>query len=135
MKIEWVKPKRGRSGGAVTSGLRITRNDYRCKKTSVLRISTVLRISVDVMRKARFVIGDRIAVGVAEADGKKFVVIRRVPDSGFTISTNDKSKKGSCTLGHVKISATNIPLGGWSVDDIRIAEDGTLFFEVNKNAA
>jgi hypothetical protein len=133
MKIEWVKPQRGRTGRVAGGGLRITRNDYLEKGSGNVRESTVLRISSDVMKKARFVIGDRVLVGAASFGEKKFVAIKRVPDDGYTISSSDKDKKGAIHTGHVKISNTGIPLGEWCADDVKVTDDGVLLAEVIEN--
>jgi hypothetical protein len=130
IKFDWVKPL-GTGRGAQPQGIRITRNDYIEKPSGTVRESTVVRIGADAMKKARFVIGDRVLVGTASLEGKSFVAIKRVHDGGYTISSADKGNKGKSLTGHVKMSTISIPLGEWGPEKVSVNDDGVIILRVS----
>jgi len=132
ISFDWVKPARGRSGRLPASGLRVVRNDYKDKDSGIVRESTVVRFSPDVMKKARFVIGDRVMVGTAVIGGEKYIAVRRVPEGGYAISGK---KKGAVAPAHVKVSTTKIPLGYWEANYVAITEDGILLARVKDGSS
>ena len=127
--FDWVKPARGRSGRIAASGLKVVRNDYKDKDSGLLRTSTVVRFSPDVMKKARFVIGDRVLVGTATIGGEKFLAVRRVPDGGYAIS-GAQANKGKAKPGHAKIGTDTLPLGEWETDHVEITDEGILLVKI-----
>jgi hypothetical protein len=101
INFSWVKPTRGRSaleaGKSTTSGLAIyhLKNSTRDGKEEH---QTCIRIGVDIMKAHRFVVGDRVIVGLAEAGGKRYIAIKRVPSDadGFKLSNpGGKSRYGT----------------------------------------
>jgi len=124
VKIEWFEKKSAGRNGAPSSGVVVTQN--RNGNSS----NTYVRLGVDVLKKCRFMAGDKVNVGVASSDAKKFLIIKRDPKSeGYTISSA-RGKKGygsSDISGTIKMKSRGIPSFEAMLSDCRIDEVGTLF--------
>lgn len=132
IQFDWVNPLRVGRNGYTSSGITVSRNDYKDKNGSI-RISTVVRFAPDVMKKARFVIGDRVMVGIARINEDRFLAVRRVTEGGYAIS-GPSARKGKASNGHVKIHTENLPLGQYKFHDVQITEEGILLSAIDKRS-
>lgn len=133
INFDWVNPTKQGRHGTWKTGIIVSRNDYKCKKNGVLRVSTVVRLAPDVMKKARFVIGDRVMVGIATVSGDKFLALRRVPEGGYCIS-GPSARKGTSSTGQVKIGTDTLPLGQFNFNDVELTDEGILLAQIVKGA-
>lgn len=130
MEFDWVKPKgRGREASCA-KGVKSYRADYK-DRDGRRRASTVFRLCGDTMKRARFVVGDRVQVGMAKSHGETFVAIRRVVDGGFKISSASKGKTGMAVSGHVKMSIDDLPIGDWPPEKVHLNDSGVLIMRVS----
>ncbi len=89
IQIEWFAPKRGSASRNMSDSIIIRKNKGGSKDQHVIRIS------VKIMKACRFLIADKVKLGVGvDENGKRYLLIKRAPSSdGYTISSS-KGKEG-----------------------------------------
>ena len=143
MTFTWIEPKRGGNNVGGNKGTGVSFNIYKSGKN---KPQLSIRIYKDVMKKMRWVAGDRVQVGFD--DTKEAVAIRRVPVGGYSASptvtgiVERKKLIGTTTNVVVKmtcpdgiIDCAHSPV--FITSDQAIDQDGILIFSIkaeDKNA-
>lgn len=101
LDFQIIEKKRNGRPSSFAKAISITKN-----KNGQGASSTVIRLSADLMKKARFIVGDKVVVGVRIDDGKRQLMLRRCNDSpnAYTMSSV-KSDIGKATNCSIKISS------------------------------
>jgi hypothetical protein len=96
--VATVKSKKGRGehGTETVTMYKLTTGGNNVQQLSI-------RIGKEIMRKARWMSGDRVLLAFGRVDGVDGFVLRRSPD-GYTLSSG-KTKKGECVTCHLKMTA------------------------------
>lgn len=132
ISFNWVNTDHTARKGFSKAAITVSKSKYTAKKDGVTRTATVVRIRFDAMKKARFVIGDRVMIGTAVVNGSEFLAVRRVPDGGYAIS-GPKENKGTPSNATIKVHTDGIPLGKCDLDDVILNEDGILLAKLDKD--
>lgn len=132
IKFEWVNPRSGRKAGSGTvTGVMVTHGEYK-GVTGDQVAYTQIRIAADLMKKCRFVIGDRIAVGTGTGDdGKLYMAVRRVlgDQPGYKLSNPEgrtATGRGD-KAGTAKMKRKDWPAVSVSTKDCELTENGFVF--------
>ena len=103
--FQWIVPSRSGNGGAGNSkGARIA--VYRSGNAAA---QLSIALYADTMKKMRWVVGDRVDVGIDNYSG--MLALRRVPQEGYSLTALSIGKKdreksiGTCVACVVKVKA------------------------------
>lgn len=137
--IDWINPKRGNQGNGrgVSTGVRLSHSKYQDKATGGYVESTQIRLGPDAMHFCRFVVGDRVQIGIVVVSGQKHLAIKRdTAGRGFTLSNaKGKSVHGSTKdYGVVKMKRRDVPEFDVDTSDCTITSDGIFLIPVNGSA-
>lgn len=140
LSIDWINPLRGNGGAkgrGVSTGVRVYNLQYKDKTSGVIHRSTHIRLGPDTMQFCRFVVGDRVLIGVVEVSGKDHLAIKRDPTGhGFTLS-NAKGRAvhgSSKDYGVVKMKRRGIPEFDVPTKDCAITDDGVLLVPMDASS-
>ena len=126
MEINWLEKRHcGRSGGSSSSGFYISHTISSKHNQN----ATYIRLGIDVMKKCRFLAGDRLSVGFGDVSAGKVIAVRRDPTGkGYTLSST-RGKKGygsSDVTGNIKLTKQDTPSIRVPLERCVLCDDGTL---------
>ena len=125
-KIEWIKVSReGRISGGSKDGVYVSHTQS-AAKSGKMQLQTQIRFGIDVMKRMRFLIGDRVALGFVTIEGEKCLAVRRVTDGGGYALSNPKVKELRGTNkshGVVKMKRLDMPSGDASLAHCVVADE------------
>jgi hypothetical protein len=104
MPIVWTQPKhQGRPAGYVGAISYSLNKSGISTKTKQQQFQFVVRISAQLMKEMRWVIGDRVQLGY-DTENKQFILKRDASGYALTsLSGREKHAKGACEAARVQI--------------------------------
>lgn len=125
-EFNWIKPLRQKATRTAPNHFAVIRALVQNKGHATRTPTTVIRLTVDAMRAARFICGDRVLVSIDGAT-KSLAIRRSVDGRGYTLSGG-----ASETVGQVKCASVSVA-GDHGIDgveygmpEVSIMDDGTL---------
>ena len=135
IQFNWVNDNGSNRGNSAHDSVVVTKN-----KGGMIgeerRFAAAITFPIEVMRAARFVVGDRALVGVAhDSELGRCIAIKRVVSGGHKIgpatskvNAKPRSSEGQCIRGRLQMMWTDDMHEGFEApkENIKILEDGTL---------
>lgn len=132
IQFNWVNDEARNRNSSAFGGVVVTKN----KGGVDGRYAAAITFPVEVMRAARFVVGDRALVGVGyDAELGRCLAIKRVVSGGHKIgpatskaNSKPRSSEGQCLRGRLQMIWPDDMHEGFEApkENIKILEDGTL---------